>query len=145
MEVILNAAWLIIAVASYGFLASHLANRGPEYVRGIGRFRSIIALGCALALLFPVISLSDDLQEMQAAVAEVPTSRGLIKKFRVYDPSNPQNQPHHVSFIIPSFITGIVWVSLRGVAPQQTTNSVPCLNLTTPCRAPPSSGVPKIS
>ena len=145
MEIILNASWLIVSFASYIFLVWELVNRAQERGRGLDRIRSIVALSCVLAILFPVISLSDDLQEMQAAVAEVPPSQGLIKKLGIDNPSTPGKQPHQVSFIDSSFISGVDLVSLRGIVARLTVDSVPGLQLITPCRAPPSSDALKIT
>jgi hypothetical protein len=141
MEIILNAVWLVIAVASYVLLVRHFANRSPEFGHCEGQFRSIIALSCVLAILFPIISLSDDLQEMQASVAEVPPSGVLIKKFGVNNPSNLGKKSHHVSFIVSSFMAGMLWLNLRKVATLHAVDAVPLLPLTTPSRAPPTFGI----
>jgi hypothetical protein len=138
MELILNAAWLIIAVVSYVLLIRRNASRSLEPAHSPGGFRSIVALSCALAVLFPVISLSDDLQEMQAAVVEVLSSRPVIKKFGVNDPLNPRKKIHQGSFIASPFVTDVGWVTLGGIAIQPTLDWVPSPHLNLLSRAPPS-------
>jgi hypothetical protein len=138
MEFLTNAAWLIIAVASYVLLIRRIASRSLEHAHGPGGFRSIVALSCALAILFPIISLSDDLQEMQAAVVEVLPSCLIIKKFVVNDPLNPPKRLHQVSSIISPFVMAVGWVSLGGIATQQTVHSIRGPHLSPLCRAPPS-------
>src|SRR3984893_12705435 len=104
MELITNAVWLILAVVSYVLLIRRNASRRLEPAHSLGGFRSIVALSCALAILFPIISLSDDLQEMQAAVVEVSSSRPVLKKFGINDPLNPRKKIHQGSFIVSPFV-----------------------------------------
>lgn len=137
MELILNAVWLVIAVASY-VLYFRLARRGPERDRGPSPFCSMVALSCALAILFPVISLSDDLQEMQAAVVEVSPSRLVIKKYGMNDPSNLRKKLHQVFSIVSPFVMDVRWVNLGGIATRQPSIAIPRPHLTVLCRAPPS-------
>src|ERR1700692_3014277 len=125
MELILNAAWLIIAVVSYVLLIRRNASRSLEHAHSPGGFRSIVALSCALAVLFPIISLSDDLQEMQAAVVEVLSSRPVLKKFGVNYPLNPRKKIPQGSFIVSPFVTDVGWVTLGGIAIQLTFDCVP--------------------
>src|ERR1700683_3859640 len=66
METLLNLLWLIVALIAlwvwrYRWLAS---SRNPR----ARVFPEAIAIGCALVLLFPVISLTDDLHPETLAV-----------------------------------------------------------------------------
>ncbi|HKB80378.1 MAG TPA: hypothetical protein VKH35_11750 [Thermoanaerobaculia bacterium] len=57
METLLNLLWLSIAVAAL-FTAPRRS------------LRVLLALGCVLAVLFPIVSISDDLNGSQAAYEE---------------------------------------------------------------------------
>jgi hypothetical protein len=77
MELLLNLAWLLLAVPAY-WLWRHSAEARPGE-----KFRSIqclLALGCALVVLFPVISATDDLRAMKAEMEESPTSKRSIRQ-----------------------------------------------------------------
>src|ERR1700680_3569165 len=79
MELTLNLVWSITAVVSYVFLICRPAKCGAGDARGSSRARCIVALTCFLAILFPVISLTDDLDEMQATTEEA-SPPGLVMK-----------------------------------------------------------------
>ena len=66
LETILNLLWLIVTLAAlwlwrFRWLASRRNPRARVFVE-------VVAMGCALALLFPVISLTDDLHPEIVAV-----------------------------------------------------------------------------
>jgi hypothetical protein len=66
METVLNVIWLAVALAAlwmwrYRWRASRPNSSAHKWAEGI-------ALGCALALLFPVISLTDDLHPETVAI-----------------------------------------------------------------------------
>jgi hypothetical protein len=138
MELALNLAWLVLAFASYLLLFRRLARCGPKDTPGPNRFQHIIALTCVLAILFPVISLSDDLLEMQVTVEEASLSRLAVKKFEAKHSSTQGQTHHHGLFLIPSFGTGVAWIVLRRTATKQNSHILLCLHLFTATRAPPS-------
>ena len=76
MEVLLNATWLLVAVEAFLFWRP-AKFKGTPTDRGQGAFFGIVALACALVLLFPVISLTDDLHAEQAAMED--SSRSVMK------------------------------------------------------------------
>src|SRR5208283_1886318 len=66
VETFLNSIWLVVALAAvavwrYRWLPNHLAPRSQTLPK-------FVALICALALLFPSISLTDDLHPQIVAV-----------------------------------------------------------------------------
>ncbi len=66
METLLNLLWLVLALAAlwiwrFRWLASRPNPQARVYLESV-------AIGCALALLFPVISLTDDLHPEIVAV-----------------------------------------------------------------------------
>lgn len=138
MELALNVAWFIIASASYLLLVRRLANRGTEHARGLSRVQCIIALTCVLAILFPVISLTDDLYEMQATVEEASPSGMVMKRAAVHDPSTPIQTPNQLLFVVFSNVIGVAWAVLASIAVQQIPRSSPYQHLSPLGRAPPS-------
>ncbi len=73
MEVFLNSIWLVVAISAFLFWQTE---REPERREHNRRYR-FLALACALVLLFPVISLTDDLHAEQAAMED--SSRSVMK------------------------------------------------------------------
>jgi len=76
MEVLLNTIWLLVAVSAY-LLWRPERFKGTVGERGHGRSLAVLALACALVLLFPVISLTDDLHAEQEPMED--SSRSVIK------------------------------------------------------------------
>jgi hypothetical protein len=67
MELLLNLAWLLLALPAY-WLWRRRALAGTE--RKFNSVQVLLALGCVLVLLFPVISASDDLHAMRAEMED---------------------------------------------------------------------------
>jgi hypothetical protein len=72
MELLLNLAWLLLALPAYALWRSARTAR-RRY--GFTSLQCLFALGCALVLLFPVISATDDLHAMRAEMDESPASK----------------------------------------------------------------------
>ena len=75
MELLLNLAWLLLALPAY-FLW-----RGCRSTSATRRFTAVqclLALGCMLVILFPVVSATDDLRAMRAEMEESPVSKRSI-------------------------------------------------------------------
>lgn len=75
MELLLNLTWLLLALPAY------LLWRNCRGARGARRFTAIqclLALGCMLVILFPVVSATDDLRAMRAEMEESPVSKRSI-------------------------------------------------------------------
>lgn len=70
MEVLLNICWVLLAIA-----AVLVWRRQSQSARQARPLLCLLALGCTLVLLFPIISESDDLhamrQEMEESSAKV--------------------------------------------------------------------------
>lgn len=145
MELALNLVCAIIAVTSYAFLFCYLAGRRTKYARGPSRSQCVVALTCVLAILFPVISLSDDLHEMQTTVEEASPSVLVMKKCVVNHSSNHGRTFHQVPFVLASFATSIRRAVLGFVAAQQVARSSQGLHLAALGRSPPSFAVSQIS
>jgi hypothetical protein len=77
MELLLNLAWVLLALPAYW-----LWRRGDDARsrRGINSLQSLLALGCALVLLFPVISATDDLHAMRAEMEDSSISKRAVRQ-----------------------------------------------------------------
>jgi hypothetical protein len=75
MEDGLNAIWILIAIGAFQYWNG--AGNGGTFRRRPARSYGILALACALILLFPVISLTDDLHSDQAVTED--SSRTVMK------------------------------------------------------------------
>ena len=77
MELLLNLLWMMLALAAVAVLL-----RQPSSARNsgvLGRFRFFLLLGCILALLFPVVSATDDLHPINQAMEEFSSSKRIVK------------------------------------------------------------------
>lgn len=77
MELLLNLAWLLLALPAYWLW------RDCRNLRALRRssLQCLLSLGCMLVILFPVISATDDLHAMRAEMEESPVSkRGISPK-----------------------------------------------------------------
>jgi hypothetical protein len=76
MEVLLNTIWLLVAIGAFLFWRPEIDTWRPtprDHKTSFG----IAALACALVLLFPVISLTDDLHAEQITMED--SSRAVMK------------------------------------------------------------------
>lgn len=76
MEVLLNWIWLLLAIGAYLFWWTTEEGSARQRREHNCRYR-ILSLACALILLFPVISLTDDLHAEQATMED--SSRSVMK------------------------------------------------------------------
>src|ERR1700732_4612415 len=145
MELALNLVWLITAVGSYALLARRLAKSEAGHSRRRSRCQCIIALSCALAILFPVISLTDDLHDMQAAVEEPSSSCVVMKRSGVHHPSVPIRDSNHLHYINPQLPAAVCWVAFEVARTGRADYPSPGFALTAFGRAPPPLVVFQIS
>jgi hypothetical protein len=78
MELLLNLLWLTLAVP-----AVLIWRRDLTSVQSSARFcrsRSFVLLSCLLALLFPIVSVTDDLHATRAEIEESSPSKRLVKQ-----------------------------------------------------------------
>jgi len=74
MELLLNLAWLLLAVPAYWLW------RGSCAQRKFSSLQCLLALGCMLVILFPVISATDDLRAMRTEMEESPVSKRTLRQ-----------------------------------------------------------------
>ncbi len=65
MELLLNLAWLLLALPACWLWRERIPVRKSS-------LQCLLALGCLLVVLFPVVSATDDLQAMRAEMEESP-------------------------------------------------------------------------
>ncbi|MBZ5599462.1 MAG: hypothetical protein LAN83_14205 [Acidobacteriia bacterium] len=76
MELLLNFFWLLLTLP-----ACWLWRRGASVSQAGGQFRSrrvLLILGCAVLLLFPVVSATDDLHAMRRDMEEPSTGKQTV-------------------------------------------------------------------
>ena len=73
MEILLNVVWVLVAIVAFR-VWSPGTDTGRPVKGNYNQLFGILALVCALALLFPVISLTDDLHTEQAALEDSSTT-----------------------------------------------------------------------
>jgi hypothetical protein len=75
MELFLNLAWLLLAVPA---LWLWRGSRSLPRAHRVSSGQCLLVLGCVLAILFPVISATDDLCAMRAELEESPVSKRIV-------------------------------------------------------------------
>jgi len=134
MEFLLNLTWLLLALPAYWlWRASRSASAGRKFTA----LQCLMALGCALVVLFPVISATDDLHAMRAEMEESPASKRSIRHASA-DKSAAwkcRTSPAIATSTVPFFTSELAWIQL-------TTSwlSIPVApTIEQPARAPPRS------
>src|ERR1700683_3727723 len=77
MELLLNLAWLLLALPAYWLWKR---DAGTRLARRVSSLQCLLALGCALVLLFPVVSASDDLHAMRAEMEDSSNSKRTVRQ-----------------------------------------------------------------
>jgi hypothetical protein len=136
MELLLNLLWLLLALPAYCMWRDA---RDSSKSDGPSPLQCLLALGCVLVLLFPVVSATDDLHAMRAEMEES-SKRGMRS---ANDKSSAaqsrwQNPFVAVAAFSPLAPLSETWRELR--VPQPVLASVPFS--VQPGRAPPGIALP---
>ncbi len=75
MELTLNLAWVCVAIVGIGLLCRSLAHAAACPDRPSGNWGKVVAMSCALIILFFVISMTDDLHDQEIVVEDNKLSR----------------------------------------------------------------------
>jgi hypothetical protein len=67
MELLLNLVWLLLVMPAYYLWRNA---RDAQRCTGLRSLQFLLALGCGLVLLFPVVSATDDLHAVRAEMEE---------------------------------------------------------------------------
>ena len=98
MELLLNLVWLMLAVP-----AIVLCWRVPQSTRGWRKYQHLyvcVLAVCVWALLFPVVSASDDLNAIRIEFEESGATRTVLKSA-----ASHSSQPHHHSSSVAAVCT----------------------------------------
>jgi hypothetical protein len=77
MELLLNLAWVLLALPAYWLWRR---DAGVRRGRRFSSLQCLLALGCVLVLLFPVISATDDLRAMRAEMEDSPIGKRTVRQ-----------------------------------------------------------------
>ncbi len=75
MELALNLVWVCVAIVGIGLLCRSLSHAAACPDRPASHWRKIVAMSCALIILFFVISMTDDLHDQEIVVEDNKFSR----------------------------------------------------------------------
>jgi hypothetical protein len=98
MELLLNLAWVLVAIAAV-VLWLRPKRRGLSAGR-VSLFLQSVALACALAVLFPAISATDDLHAAQLAVEAQDVARKVLRSMNTVSSSSAVDWLH----FLPAFL-----------------------------------------
>jgi hypothetical protein len=77
MELLLNLVWLLLVLPAYWLWRRCV---GARLARKVTALQCLLALGCVVVLLFPVISATDDLHAMRTEMEESATSKRTVRQ-----------------------------------------------------------------
>jgi hypothetical protein len=97
MELLLNLIWITLALGAFVALARRrqISFRTDRVLR-VNDVKALLALFCALALLFPVVSASDDLHPSQAVLEDA------TKRIQYSVASVSPLSSHEFSAVVPA-------------------------------------------
>ena len=130
MELLLNLAWLLLALPAYWLWRERSSARA-----GRRSLQCLLSLGCMLVILFPVVSATDDLHAMRAEMEESPLSKRSICQKAGDKGSACHSQPILVAASICFPIHHEEW----RVVPSSSFSVPPAPTVPTTARAPPAS------
>ena len=113
MELLLNLAWLLLALPAYWLW------RRSSATRRISSLECLLALGCVLVLLFPVISVTDDLHAMRAEMEDSAASKRAVRHAGSDKSSAWVNRLHPPVPVTNAILLGAPEVSLFEVCVQR--------------------------
>jgi hypothetical protein len=109
---LLNLAWLLLVLPAYGiWRQGALAKRQNRF----NSLQGLLALGCLLVLLFPIISATDDLHAMRAEMEEPGTSKRSVRQASPDKFSVKVSRLNHLivgGLIVELVVSVILWPTL---------------------------------
>lgn len=134
MELLLNLAWLLLAVPAYYLWRD---SRCVYQRRRFSSAQCILALGCMLVVLFPVVSATDDLHVMRAELEESPASKRSLRQASSERPSTGlwHSQGSMLLTSQPIFVSAEIWLQIPNSSSSLSTFPL----VQGAGRAPPSS------
>jgi hypothetical protein len=132
MELALNLVWVLLAALALGRWS-----RGRHTVSSLSQ---LIALACMLALLFPVISATDDLHAMRPEIEDSASNKRL-KQAIVGKAFGLQMTHSPAALLVAPFVVFRPGESSRLVIPVYTPAFSLCSCMVKSSRAPPLSEI----
>jgi hypothetical protein len=139
MELALNLIWVCVAVVGIGLLCRNLSRAAACPEREASNWRKIVAMGCALIILFFVISMTDDLHDQEILVEDNKSLR-IVPVTGISATSVPSHMNSAVFLVdsaLPSFAQALPSVR-RPVDRQKVTPAAKILCNRLHGRAPPA-------
>ena len=134
MELLLNLAWLLLALPAYWLWRD---SRSAHDGRRFASIQILLALGCMLVILFPVISASDDLQAMRSEMEETPAGKRSACHKSSEKTSSDRWHSQPLAAVVSDF--SVVLESAWSVAPLRLLFTPQFHRIDLPARAPPQS------
>jgi hypothetical protein len=104
MELLLNLAWLLLALPAYWFWSLSRSRTSRQFTS----FQCLLILGCILVVLFPVISATDDLRSMRTEMEESSATKRSLRQTTTEKASpwnsRPQTPPAILDMFVPSVL-----------------------------------------
>lgn len=139
MELTLNLVWVCVAIAAILAQIVTLSGSGASLRRPASYVRKLIAMGCALVILFFVISMTDDLHNQQVLVEDRKSSRNAVTATAPNTASLRPVPTHFLLFFSPPTLSTTAPAVRRGI---ENTEFLPIVDVADEnlCgRAPPPS------
>lgn len=99
MELTLNLVWVCVALAAILAQIVTLTGSGASFRCPASYIRKLIAMGCALVILFFVISMTDDLHNQQVLVEDRKSSR-IAAVTATTNPASLRPVPTHLLLLL---------------------------------------------
>lgn len=115
MELLLNLAWLLLALPAFWlWRGARSVPRGSKF----SALQCLLALGCMLVILFPVVSATDDLRAMGSEMEESPASKRAIRQASLDKASawKCHSQPALAATASSLIVTDEIWQPLPTLA-----------------------------
>lgn len=139
MELTLNLVWVCVAIAAILAQIVTLSRGGASLRRPASYVRKLIAMGCALVILFFVISMTDDLHDQQVLVEERKSSRNAVMATATNPASLRPVPTHFLLFFPPPTLSTTTPAVRRGIENTQFLPIVDVADENLCGRAPPPS------
>lgn len=139
MELTLNLVWVCVAIAAILAQIVTLSGSGASLRRPASYVRKLIAMGCALVILFFVISMTDDLHNQQVLVEDRKSLRNAVTATATNTASLRPVPTHFLLFFSPPTLSTTAPAVRRGI---ENTEFLPIVDVADEnlCgRAPPPS------
>lgn len=120
MELTLNLVWVCVAIAAVLAQIATFSHNAALARQPAGYSRKIIAMGCALVILFFVISMTDDLHDQQVLIEERKASRIVSGMETTAHPGSARCIPiDFLLFFPPASFSLSLPAGRRGIEPSE--------------------------